>query len=181
MASRARLENFAHTVLDVIQRGLPGDIVETGVWKGGCSIVAKSVVVATGDKRWQCYSWIFRLHVYNTFRRLPFFFCAGNARFVLTCVQTTMQYWYILLHHIYIFRFFLVPSFKLVPPFLLSELFLIGILGCSIATKACLRNAILTLSSRRMQTRSVQWTLPAPTASWVARSKYVNPPFFLAG
>lgn len=51
MASRARLENFAHTVLDVIQRGLPGDIVETGVWKGGCSIVAKSVVVATGDKR----------------------------------------------------------------------------------------------------------------------------------
>ena len=51
-ASRARLENFAHCVLDVIEKGLPGDIVETGVWKGGCSIVAKSVVLAKGDKRY---------------------------------------------------------------------------------------------------------------------------------
>ncbi len=46
MVGRARLRNFRLLVEDAIARGIPGDIVETGVWRGGASIFARGVLAA---------------------------------------------------------------------------------------------------------------------------------------
>ena len=49
MVGLKRLDNVQECIVDVIRRGVPGDLIETGVWRGGCSIFMKAVLTAYGD------------------------------------------------------------------------------------------------------------------------------------
>ena len=49
MVGVKRLENIRHAVRTVLQEGVPGDLVETGVWRGGGSIMMRATLLAYGD------------------------------------------------------------------------------------------------------------------------------------
>ncbi len=46
MVGRQRLRNFRMLIERVIDERVPGDIIETGVWRGGASIFARAVLAA---------------------------------------------------------------------------------------------------------------------------------------
>jgi len=48
MIGAARLDNLQACVVDVLRRGVPGDLIETGVWRGGASIFMRAVLKAYG-------------------------------------------------------------------------------------------------------------------------------------
>jgi O-methyltransferase len=59
-----RLENIRQCIVDVLERDVPGDLIETGVWRGGATIYMKGVLSAygaTGRDVW----------VADSFRGLP--------------------------------------------------------------------------------------------------------------
>ena len=49
MIGLARMENIQHCVETVIDEDVPGDLIETGVWRGGATIVMRGVLKAHGD------------------------------------------------------------------------------------------------------------------------------------
>ncbi len=49
MVGLKRLDNIQACVVDVIRRGVPGDLIETGVWRGGAAIFMRGVLKAYGD------------------------------------------------------------------------------------------------------------------------------------
>jgi O-methyltransferase len=58
MAGLRRLDNLQECLKTIIAESVPGDLVETGVWRGGASIFMKGVLAAYGDQRdiWLCDS-----------------------------------------------------------------------------------------------------------------------------
>jgi hypothetical protein len=46
MLPMARLDNLQFCVEDVIQKGVPGDLIETGVWRGGATIFMRAILKA---------------------------------------------------------------------------------------------------------------------------------------
>ena len=64
MIGTARLDNVRRCCVDTIQRGVPGDFIETGVWRGGATILMKGVIEALGDTRR-------RVWVADSFEGLP--------------------------------------------------------------------------------------------------------------
>lgn len=59
MVGPARLDNVEELVARVIAEGIPGDLVETGVWRGGTIILMRAVLAAYGDEErtvWACDS-----------------------------------------------------------------------------------------------------------------------------
>ncbi len=48
MVGERRLRNFRTLIQHAIASGTPGDIIETGVWRGGASILARAVLAAMG-------------------------------------------------------------------------------------------------------------------------------------
>lgn len=59
MLPRARMDNLQACVTDVIERGVPGDLLEAGVWRGGATILMRAVLKAYGatDRSvWVCDS-----------------------------------------------------------------------------------------------------------------------------
>lgn len=44
-----RLNNIQECVTDVVRSGVPGDLIETGVWRGGGTIFMRAVLAALGD------------------------------------------------------------------------------------------------------------------------------------
>jgi O-methyltransferase len=64
MIGLARLQNIQECVTDVIEHGVAGDLIETGVWRGGASIFMRAILKAYGDtgrKAW----------VANSFEGIP--------------------------------------------------------------------------------------------------------------
>lgn len=49
MIGRKRLDNVQHCVTTVLKDGVPGDLIETGVWRGGATILMRGVLAAYGD------------------------------------------------------------------------------------------------------------------------------------
>ena len=43
------MDNLHACIADVLQHGLPGDVIETGVWRGGAVIFMRAVLAACGD------------------------------------------------------------------------------------------------------------------------------------
>ena len=43
-----RLDNLQHCVTDIVSMGVPGDLIETGVWRGGATIFMRAVLKAYG-------------------------------------------------------------------------------------------------------------------------------------
>jgi O-methyltransferase len=49
MIGLRRLHNIQHCVTEVLRRGVPGDLMETGVWRGGASILMAGILRIYGD------------------------------------------------------------------------------------------------------------------------------------
>ena len=49
MVGLKRLDNLQFCIGDVLDRGVPGDLIETGVWRGGSAIFMRAVLKARGD------------------------------------------------------------------------------------------------------------------------------------
>ena len=49
MIGRVRLDNLQECVAGVLERGVPGDLIETGVWRGGACIFMRAMLEAYGD------------------------------------------------------------------------------------------------------------------------------------
>lgn len=49
MIGRKRMDNLKMAVCDVIERGVPGDFIETGVWRGGACILMRGILRAYGE------------------------------------------------------------------------------------------------------------------------------------
>lgn len=50
MVGTKRLENALRCACDVVERGVPGDFAETGVWRGGVTILLRGVLAAYDDE-----------------------------------------------------------------------------------------------------------------------------------
>lgn len=50
MIGNARLENLELAIETVIAEGIPGDLIETGVWRGGACIFMRGMLEAHGDQ-----------------------------------------------------------------------------------------------------------------------------------
>jgi O-methyltransferase len=50
MIGTARLDNVLSCCVDAVRSGVPGDFVETGVWRGGTTILMRGVLRALGDE-----------------------------------------------------------------------------------------------------------------------------------
>ena len=49
MVGLGRLENVRHAIETVLDEDVPGDLIETGVWRGGASIFMRGVLAAHGN------------------------------------------------------------------------------------------------------------------------------------
>lgn len=49
MIGLARLDNLETCITDVLQQEVPGDVIETGVWRGGATIFMRAVLKAYAD------------------------------------------------------------------------------------------------------------------------------------
>ncbi len=59
MIGRQRMDNIRDLVLDCLRRGVPGDLVETGVWRGGACIFMRGILHIKADRTrtvWVCDS-----------------------------------------------------------------------------------------------------------------------------
>lgn len=51
MIGMERLNNLQDCIVDVLKQGVPGDLIETGVWRGGGTIFMKAVLDVYGDEK----------------------------------------------------------------------------------------------------------------------------------
>jgi O-methyltransferase len=53
MIGRKRLDNIQYCIEEVIKSGIPGDLIETGIWRGGATVFMRGVLAAYGvtDRR----------------------------------------------------------------------------------------------------------------------------------
>jgi O-methyltransferase len=49
MIGMIRLDNLQNCIVDVIRNDVPGDLIETGAWRGGATIFMRAVLKAYGD------------------------------------------------------------------------------------------------------------------------------------
>ncbi len=64
MVGMLRLDNVQHCVVDVIRQGVPGDLIETGVWRGGTTIFMRAILAAFEESER-------RVWVADSFQGLP--------------------------------------------------------------------------------------------------------------
>jgi O-methyltransferase len=64
MIGLRRLDNLQSCIIDVIENGVPGDLVETGVWRGGAAILMRAALNAYADRKR-------RVWVVDSFMGLP--------------------------------------------------------------------------------------------------------------
>lgn len=50
MIGLKRMDNIKQCVIDVIKNNVPGDLIETGVWRGGATILMRAILKAFGDR-----------------------------------------------------------------------------------------------------------------------------------
>ncbi len=50
MIGLKRLDNLQFCITDIVRRKIPGDLIETGVWRGGSTIFMRAVLKVLGDK-----------------------------------------------------------------------------------------------------------------------------------
>jgi len=49
MVGHKRLDNVQHAIETILEKDIPGDFVECGVWRGGCAMFMKAMLNARGD------------------------------------------------------------------------------------------------------------------------------------
>ncbi|MGA3098112.1 MAG: TylF/MycF family methyltransferase [Bryobacteraceae bacterium] len=50
MIGLVRMQNLEDCVIEILERGVPGDLMETGVWRGGACIFMRGILAAFGDR-----------------------------------------------------------------------------------------------------------------------------------
>lgn len=50
MVGMKRLNNIHNCMKDILKNNIPGDCIETGVWRGGCTILMRAILQAYGDR-----------------------------------------------------------------------------------------------------------------------------------
>merc|ERR1719445_554869 len=65
MTGWARIDNVNKLLTDVVQKGILGDYIETGVWRGGSSVFARAVLTSLGEEKKR------RSYVCDSFSGLP--------------------------------------------------------------------------------------------------------------
>ena len=50
MIGEKRLRNICYCVKEVLENNIPGDLIETGVWRGGATILMRAILQAYGDR-----------------------------------------------------------------------------------------------------------------------------------
>ena len=68
MIGHVRMENIQRLLTEVIEREVPGDVIEAGVWRGGASIFMRGIIKALGSGK--------KVYVADSFASLP----APNAK-----------------------------------------------------------------------------------------------------
>lgn len=68
MVGMARLDNLQHCLRRVLHDGVPGDLIETGVWRGGASIFMKALLEVFGASDRDAQR---RVFVADSFEGLP--------------------------------------------------------------------------------------------------------------
>jgi O-methyltransferase len=63
MLGRARLRNIRDCLHEVLEKGIEGDVIETGVWRGGAVIYMKGILVARSSSK--------KVYVADSFCGLP--------------------------------------------------------------------------------------------------------------
>ena len=58
MIGRKRMDNLRMVCLDVIEKGVPGDFIETGVWRGGACIFMRSILQSFGEAETARKIWV---------------------------------------------------------------------------------------------------------------------------
>ena len=56
MVGAKRLRNVAELACKVLDKGIPGDFIETGVWRGGCCILMRALLAVYGDRERRVYA-----------------------------------------------------------------------------------------------------------------------------
>ena len=51
MIGTARMDNIQKCLVDVLEQGIPGDVIEAGVWRGGASIFMRGIMSAYGSMK----------------------------------------------------------------------------------------------------------------------------------
>jgi hypothetical protein len=64
MIGMGQLDNMQSCIVDVIEKGVPGDLLEAGVWRGGMTIFMRAVLRAYGEQDRQVW-------VADSFEGLP--------------------------------------------------------------------------------------------------------------
>lgn len=64
MVGLKRLKNLQECCTSAISNSVPGDFVETGIWRGGCGILMRAVLAAVGDVER-------RVWLFDSFEGLP--------------------------------------------------------------------------------------------------------------
>jgi len=64
MIGMKRLDNLQSCLVDVLVKGVAGDVIETGVWRGGATIFMRAILSAYGDETRQVW-------VADSFEGLP--------------------------------------------------------------------------------------------------------------
>ncbi len=64
MIGRRRLDNLVDSLTTVLDDGVPGDLMETGVWRGGATVLMRGALAAWGDEDRSVW-------VADSFRGLP--------------------------------------------------------------------------------------------------------------
>jgi O-methyltransferase len=64
MIGLRRLDNLQACITDVLEQGVPGDLIETGAWRGGATIFMRAVLKAYDDR-------VRKVWVADSFRGLP--------------------------------------------------------------------------------------------------------------
>lgn len=64
MIGLLRLDNIEYCINDILKEKIPGDLIETGVWRGGATIFMKAVLKVNGDN-------IRKVWVADSFEGLP--------------------------------------------------------------------------------------------------------------
>src|SRR5687768_14248829 len=49
MVGQKRLDNLQYCVETALREKVPGDLIETGVWRGGCTVLMRAILKAHGD------------------------------------------------------------------------------------------------------------------------------------
>ena len=49
MLPLSRLDSLQANIIDVVEKGVPGDLIEAGAWRGGTTIFMRGVLKALGD------------------------------------------------------------------------------------------------------------------------------------